>query len=805
MMEITENACFHCGEPIPDGISLDIEQDGNRHPVCCSGCQAVARLIYSTGLGRYYQFRQELGRQAGEDARATVEAWQGCDDREELWGAKRPDGGRELLLQTEGIRCAACAWLIRSHLEKKPGVQAVQVDIATGYTRILWNPLNNRLSRLAHSLLELGYKPHLPLAESEEQGRQAERRASMKRLGVAGLGMMQVMMYAVGLYAGDAFGMETGARSFLEWVSLLVTLPVVLYSGSVFFQNAWRSLRAGNPGMDVPVALAIGLAFLASCVNFFRGEGTVWFDSVVMFIFFLTLGRHVELSLRHRNLQSGAALARLLPEWAARLGEDGPETIPAMDLRAGDRVRVRAGETFPADGILSGGATDVDEALLSGESRPLAKSTGDAVIAGAINLRQPVELVVTAGGNETTVSALGRQLLSAQTQRDSVHGLPQWLVPAFIVAVLMIAFATWAGWMLLDPPLAFPAMLAVLVASCPCALSLALPAVHAAASQRLLNEGILLTRGDALKALDGVDHVIFDKTGTLTQGFPRLSQVAMNPERNDFGRDQALAIAGRIEAASAHPLARAFPTTTDTLPEVRLVSGQGLEAAIEGRHWRLGQAGFAAPDRSPAMGRDGETEIWLGDERGWLAGFGIVDELRKDAEKTVRRLADSGLSLSILSGDGADAVRRVAQRTGVEHWQARQSPQDKVQAIQSMMREGRTVLMIGDGVNDAPVLAAADVSMTVKGGSELANSAADLILTGESLAGVASARSIARQAQQLIRQNLTWALLYNLSVLPLAISGLLQPWMAALGMSLSSLLVVLNATRLVKEGRRPWA
>ena len=257
--------------------------------------QAVAQLIQGAGLGRYYQFRQALGRKAEEDTRPLLEAWQGCDDRQELWGSELDEGRRELLLQTEGIRCAACAWLIRSHVEKMAGVRSVQVDTATGYTRIIWDPLKNRLSRLAGALLELGYKPHLPLAESEEQGRQEERRASMKRLGVAGLGMMQVMMYAVGLYAGDAFGMETAARSFLEWVSLLVTLPVVLYSGRVFFEGAWLSLRARSPGMDVPVALAIGLAFAASCVNFFRGEGTVWFDSVVMFIFFLTLGRHVEL------------------------------------------------------------------------------------------------------------------------------------------------------------------------------------------------------------------------------------------------------------------------------------------------------------------------------------------------------------------------------------------------------------------------------------------------------------------------------------------------------------------------------
>ncbi|NCF62389.1 MAG: cadmium-translocating P-type ATPase [Gammaproteobacteria bacterium] len=798
-MEITENACFHCGESIPDGISLYVLRDGQQRPVCCAGCLAVAELIFGTGLGRYYQFRQELGRKAEQDSMQIIEAWQGCDSRENLWGSEREDGRRELLLQTEGIRCAACAWLIRSHMENMTGVKAVQVDTATGYTRIIWNPLKTRLSRLAGALLELGYKPHLPLAEAEEQGRQEERRASMKRLGVAGLGMMQVMMYAVGLYAGDAFGMKLAERSFLEWVSLLVTLPVVLYSGRVFFEGAWHSLRAHRPGMDVPVALAIGLAFAASCINFFRGEGTVWFDSVVMFIFFLTLGRHVELNLRHRNLQAGAALARLLPEWAELLQDGNQETVPAMDLKTGDLVRVSPGEAFPADGIICNGATEVDESLLSGESMPLSRGAGDPVIAGSINLSQPVDLEVTAGGAETTVSAMGRMLLKAQIQKESVHGLPGWLVPAFIVAVLMLASLTWIGWSFRDPAIAFPAMLSVLVASCPCALSLALPAVYAAASQRLLNEGVMLTRGDALKALCHVDTVVFDKTGTLTHGHPQVIGVHLNPERGGVSREQAMDIAGRIESASAHPLARAFPRPSGVATDVRVVAGMGIEARVDGRHCRLGQADFAAPGIRVDSYQAKDTEIWLADDGGWLARFTICDSLRKDAARAVAQLAADDLEISILSGDSEAAVKRVAELAGIDDWQARQSPENKQQQIESMKNRGQSILMVGDGVNDAPVLTTADASMTVKGGSELANSVADLILTGDSLMLVVTARDVAKQSQALIHQNLAWALLYNVSVLPLAVSGMLQPWMAALGMSLSSLVVVINATRLVRR------
>jgi len=804
-MGITDNACFHCGEPIPAGTSLYVTRNGEQRAVCCAGCQAVAELIFGSGLGRYYQFRQELGRTAETDVASQVSAWESCDSRESLWGVELPEGRRELLLQTEGIRCAACAWLIRSHMESLPGVQSTQVDTATGYTRIIWRPEENRLSRLAAGLLELGYKPHLPLASAEEQGRQEERRDSMKRLGVAGLGMMQVMMYAVGLYAGDAFGIAVAERSFLSWVSLLVTLPVLLYSGRVFFEGAWRSLKAGRPGMDVPVALAIGLAFLASCYNFFRGSGEVWFDSVVMFIFFLSLGRHMEMMLRHRNLQAGAALARLLPEWAERIRGDSREKVLASDLETGDRVLVRVGESFPADGLICMGATEVDEALLTGESRAVPRTGGDRVIAGTINLSQPVEVEVTASGQETTVSAMGRLLLRAQSTRPSTHSMPAWLVPVFIVTVLTIAAVTWLGWQVIDPTRAFPAMLAVLVASCPCALSLALPVVHAAASRRLLDEGILLTRGDALHALNEVDTVIFDKTGTLTQGAPEIDAIEVNPARGDIDEARALRIAAALEGASAHPIARAFHAAEkrlaadSTVPRldgpVIVKPGQGLSAPIDGGRWLIGTAGFVgAGDQSR-----GDDAIWLADRNGWAARFILRDALRPGAAEAVETLRNDGLDLRILSGDSRAAVAAVAGRLHIGTFEARQTPAMKLAALVELRGAGKTTLMVGDGVNDAPVLAAADVSMTVKGGAELANSTADLILTGESLRLVLTARTIAGQARQLIRQNLSWAILYNASVMPLAVSGLLKPWMAALGMSLSSLLVVANASRLVRR------
>ena len=801
-MGTAERPCFHCGEPVPDGVELDVTIDGEGRPVCCVGCQAVAQLIYGAGLGRYYQFRQELARKAGDDLDAEIAAWEGCDNRESLWGTELADEKRELLLQTEGIRCAACAWLIRSHMEKKPGVQSVQVDTATGFTRIIWEPDKSRLSRLAAALMELGYKPHLPLASAEEQGRQEEKRSSMKRLGVSGLGMMQVMMYAVGLYAGDYFGIAESERSFLEWVSLLVTLPVLLYSGRIFFEGAWRSIRAGRPGMDVPVAIAISLAFLASCYNFFLGAGEVWFDSVVMFIFFLSLGRHIEMILRHRNLQAGAALARLLPEWAERITSDGIERIPATDLDTGNLIRVKVGEAFPADGCIRSGVTEVDEALLTGESNAIGREAGDEVIAGTINLSQPVEVEVTAAGQETTVSSLGRLLLLAQSRRGTDGGLPAWLVPVFIIAVLLIATVTWFAWHYLDPTRAFPAMLSVLVASCPCALSLALPVVHAAASRRLLDEGVLLTRGESVPELTRIDTAVFDKTGTLTRGVPEITGIHINPVRQSLSEADALGVACALESRSAHPIAKAFLAAQGNTPiphaeDVNVIPAQGLDGVVEAKHWKIGTAEFTGQGQDTGF----DNAIWLADEEGWIARFTLRDSLREGAEETIRTLKEQGIHTAILSGDAEEAVREIAGRLAISDWSARQSPEMKLERLQKTRDEGQRVLMVGDGVNDAPVLAAADVSMTVKGGAELANSMADMILTSESLTLILRARHIAQRTRQLIRQNLSWAVLYNASVMPLAVSGMLKPWMAALGMSLSSLLVVANAARLVKEKR----
>jgi Cu2+-exporting ATPase len=791
--------CFHCGEPVPIQCKLTVEIDGQAQPVCCSGCEAVARLILLSGQSRYYQFRTENAIKPADEDAGIEDSWSRYDERHSLWGSPLKNGHYELLLQVEGIRCAACAWLIRSQLEAHPGIDQVQVDVATGFVRINWQPDKLRLSKIAAILSGVGYRPHLPLTGAEAMGRQQERRDALKRLGVAGLGMMQVMMYAVGLYAGDAMGISEGSERFLQWISMIVTTPVLLYSGRVFYTSAWRSLSNRRVGMDVPVALAISIAFFMSCINFFTGSGHVYFDSVVMFIFFLSLGRYAELVIRHRNLQTGLALARLLPEWAELINEGETEQVLATDLNIADQVRVRAGQTFPADGVILTGSTEVNEALLTGESQPVVKQVGDDVIAGSINQSQVVEVEVSKDPDDSTVSVMGRMLLRSQTHKSRYARLSERYAGWFVAIVLTVAGLTAAWWLLNDVSMLLSATLAVLVISCPCALSLATPAAIASSSRALLEQGVLLTRGAALEALSGVDTIVFDKTGTLTTGSPSIVNTVINPTRDGFDEQAVLHTAALLEMDSSHPVANAFSgiqLSRDSVHDV-VNHENGVEGRVDNVSYRLGSSAFTSVNVTDLAG--GLGRIWLADEMGWVARFDLDDGLRDKTAETIAKLRGRDLELIILSGDHPGAVSSVAERTGIKCWHAEQSPRMKMDYLESLQRSGKTVLMVGDGINDAPVLSMANVSMTVSGASELANSTADFIITGKSMKYVEYVFDSARRSRQVIRQNLVWALAYNLLAVPFAAAGLIVPWMAALGMSLSSLLVVLNSGRLARN------
>ncbi|MGB5249541.1 MAG: heavy metal translocating P-type ATPase [Gammaproteobacteria bacterium] len=816
----SDGICFHCGEPVLTGQRYLVKLAQQTRPVCCPGCKAVAEFIRDSGLSDYYEFRTAAALRPNDPelAATTSAEWLAFDRPAvlERLSSLSADGYREALLLVEGVRCAACSWLIERSLGQLPGAVEIQVNPATARARLIWNPRTIEFSRLLDGLARLGYRPHPVQAGAQASIAQREHRQAMKRLAVAGLGMMQVLTYAVSLYAGAFQGMDEDIRSFLRLISLLVATPVVLYSGFPFFQGAWRDLRAGRPGMDVPVALAIGAAYIASLVNGFRGVGEVYFDSVTMFVFLLSLGRFAEMTARHRAGEMSDALSRLAPSTALRLmpGTDQAETVGTAELNPGDQVLIRAGDPFPADGSLESETALVDESMITGESRPVRRLHGEPVIGGSLNVGDPVKMRVERIGADTVLSHVARLLQRAQADRPSLARSADLVARWFVIGVLIVAAGVAVFWAVHDPAHAFAITLSVLVVTCPCALSLATPTALTAATTRLASAGLLVTRADALEKLARADHVIFDKTGTLTQGRVSVTAVQLVGEQT---REQCLRIAAALERRSEHPIARAFSgPDVATAEDTRVFAGYGVEGTVNGNRYRIGRPDFVAAlsggtgeescmqgDTTSQDPDAGGAAIALGGDSGLLAYFSLSDPLREGARTAVRWLLDLGLQPEIVSGDEARSVKFAGQDLGISSLLYRQTPEDKLNHIRCLQGSGRRVVAVGDGVNDAPVLAGADVSVAMSSGAPLAQTSADMVLMGESLMPLTHGVSLARRTLRVIRQNLGWALTYNLVALPMAAAGWLAPWMAAIGMSASSVLVILNSMRLSRAKLLP--
>ncbi len=800
------SGCYHCGEPLPAGQPPTVTIQGETHAVCCNGCAAVASLIAGAGLEDFYRFRTAAAPRP-EPQTDDWNAWDSSTAQRELV-RERPDGHREAVLLIEGLRCSACGWLIEHLIGQLPGVTRVSVNPASARAVLVWDPEQTALSVLLRELDRIGYRPH-PLTPGErDSAALREQRAAMRRLAVAGLGMMQVMMFAVGLYAGAIHAeMDAGLKELLRWVSALVATPVALYAGYPFFLGALRDLRARRPGMDVPVALAIGGAYIASLWHVVTGQGEVYFDSVTMFVFFLTIARFLELMARQRAGRASTALGRLLPATALRLSDDGEERVSLAAIAVGDRLRVRPGEAVPADGRIINGNSHLDESLLTGESIPQPRQSGDEVIGGSTNTTAAIDIEVTRIGSDTVVASVMRLLERAQAERPAIARLADRIARVFVTAILMAAAITGVIWLQIAPERAFEITLAVLVVTCPCALSLATPAALVSATSRLAREGLLVARADAIERLAGIRQMVFDKTGTLTLGRIRISQTDCLGTRSE---DACLAIAAAMESEAGHPLARAFdglPRET-RIDSIESIPACGVEARLDGQPLRLGRSDWVAalsgcelPEHSAIDPLNPGTTILLGDTQGLLARFHLSDALRPDALSAVNALRRAGIHISIASGDNSTAVAAIADRLGITDWQAGLDPAAKLNYLKARRTEG-AVAMVGDGVNDAPVLAGADVAIALGSGAAIAHGSADLLLAGERLAALEPGLQLARRTRAVIRQNLSWAAGYNALALPLAALGLVPPWAAAIGMSASSLLVVLNALRLTRGDRQ---
>lgn len=710
------------------------------------------------------------------------------------------DGTWESYLAIEGIYCTGCALTIEDALTGLPGVREVEVNGATATARLVWNPAHGRPSQWMQALQRAGYRG-LPAGDQLAAApRLRAQRMLLWRWLVAGFCMMQVMMYAVPAYIAEPGDMTPDVAALLRWAAWLLTLPVLLFSCRPFFASAWRDLRNKRIGMDVPVSLGILIAFGASTAATFDPAGPlggeVWYDSVTMFVFFLLSGRLLEQRLRNRTAGALEALMRRLPETVERVAADGSsERIPARAAAVGDRLRLRAGEVFPADGRILEGETQVDEALLTGESTPLPRRPGEPVVAGSANLTGTVLVAVERTGAATRFGEIVSLMERASVEKPALARQADRLATPFLAAVLLAAAGAAWWWWPQGPGHALGIAVAILIVTCPCALSLATPAATLAAAGALARRGILVRRLEALEAGAAVDTIVFDKTGTLTSAGMAVHEVRTAP---GVSRERALAVAAALGRHSLHPAARALAggqpeAETVVAGAVQEHAGQGVAGQVDGEAVRLGSAAFCGLD-APAAG----TQVHLCSGGRWMATFDLQETLRPGTEATVARLREAGWQLEVLSGDQDAAVQRLAQRAGIAHARGQQAPQQKLERVARLQREGRRIAMVGDGMNDGPVLARADVSIAMGDAVPLAQARSDFIVQGGRIEGVAAILAQARRTHRVVRQNLAWAGGYNAVCVPLAIAGFMPPWLAGLGMAASSLFVVLNAARLAR-------
>ena len=725
------------------------------------------------------------------EALPPVEVYDDPAAQREFVAAPR-EGLREATLILDRIRCAACLWLNEQSLRRVPGVLRADVNFTTQRAQVAWDPAVTKLSKILEAIRAVGYDAYPFDPRRGDELANGERRRTLWRLFVAGFGAMQVMMYAWPAYIDAGGGtLSADAESLMRWASFVLTTPVLLFSCAPFFRGAWQDARQRRISLDTPIALGLAAGFGASAWATLTGSGEVYFDSIAMLAFLLLGARTAELFARQKAGRELDRLARWMPSSALRFVAGGEtERVPAHALAAGDRVLVGAGARVPADGVVEEGASSADESLLTGESRPVAKAAGAVLVGGSVNLEQPLTMRVTHAGADTQAAAIGRLVERAAASRPLLVERADRLAQVLTYIVIVVAALAWLAsgsvWV----------AVAVLVATCPCALALAAPIVLTRAGALLLARGAALTRARALEALERATDVVLDKTGTLTCGRPAIARVAL---LSDLDEARCRALAAALEASGTHPLARAFrgqvmASAPPALQARRNEAGRGVEARLGERLVRIGSPRFCAGIAgTPAL--QAGAQVYLAQEGRWLAAFFIEDALRPEAAEVVAGLAARGLRVHLLSGDEPAIVEAMAQRLGIGAWLGGATPQEKFDYVARLQAEGRVVAMVGDGLNDAPVLARADASAAMGAGADAAQLQADVVLTGDRLGALGELLDAARGAMRLVRQNLGWALLYNAVALPAAALGWIGPWEAAIGMSASSFIVVLNALR----------
>lgn len=892
--------CFHCGDPVPQP-PFHAKILGKPREMCCMGCQLASQSIVEAGLEQYYLDRSEINRTASLPTQLTrLEAYDHDEIKSQFVYAQ--DGLSVAELSVNNLRCAACTWLIESRLDELEGISKCQVNLTNQRMRVIWNEDKLPISRILATINEIGYEAKPYRQDTHEAMLARHNNQMLIRLGIAALGSMQAMMYAVAIYFGEYSDMLIFQRDFLRWVSLFVSTPVFFYAGVPFFTSAWSAIRARQVNMDVPVSIALIVTFFASLYATITGQGETYYDSVSMFIFFLLAGRYIEHNARLKAATMANDLVVVEPVLVQKIAEDKEaaalilqqlkknelektainedvsnqvsnldkneastsanltsnfmqsmdanvhrltskiaqdwqrartqqsaistttadeakekQMVTAHSLQVGDIILIEAGSEIISDGILLSQTATVSQSLLTGEGDLIIKSQGDYIVGGAQNDSQPFEMLVTALPADSQIGLIDRLMNRAMSEKPKLAQQADKLARWFVARILVLSVLVFIGWYIVDPSQAIWATVAVLVATCPCALSLATPIALTVATNRLASYGFLTTRGHTLQTLAEITHVAFDKTGTLTYGKPNLLNIELLKDNDiatatDEQKDTLLAIAAALEVGSRHPIAHALLTAAYQLhlPSTQALQhypAGGVEAMIDGVLYRIGHVDFALNDADNDMVIDlvsqrASSAVVLSCQQNYsvtwqaLACFYFNDKVRDSAKAMLDTLKELGIETVMLTGDPSPQALVLAESLGMHSAYNGLSPTDKVTHIQKLQAKGGVVLMVGDGINDAPVLAAADVSTSIAGAADLAQVSSDSIILNGQIDAITAAKRISDKTERIIKQNFRWALIYNGSVLIPAALGYVPPWLAAIGMSLSSLFVVLNALRL---------
>lgn len=823
--------CFHCGEPLPKTAFVAVVL-GAKRDMCCMGCQLAAQSIVECGLEQYYLDRQEISKIALMPDELALDAYNHQDIQSEFVYHEQDTCVAQL--SVVGLRCSACVWLIEKRLGDIQGVQRCSVNLTNQRMQVAWRDDVVDIATILKAVAKIGYDARPYRTDTHENALNKTNKTMLIRLFVAGIGAMQAMMFSVGLYFGFYSGMATEHREFLRMVSMIVSIPVVFYAGLPFFVSALSAIKHKQINMDVPVSIALIVTFFASSYATFIHAGETYFDSVAMFVFFLLAGRYVEHTARLKATRLASDLIVVRPNLVQKIGEDVafadfvgqttkhafddklkvflqnlPKTAPTdiYEVKKGDVIVVPAGGQILCDGVLLSDTAYVSQSLLTGESDLIAKTCGDDLLGGSFNDNAVLTMIATQDTKNSQMALMDKLINRAMSEKPKIAQDADKMARWFVARVLVLAVLVFVGWWFVNPAQAVWASVAVLVATCPCALSLATPIALTVGTNTLAHQKCLITRGHTLTALSDVDTVCLDKTGTLTTGTPSLVAIDNLCKMSD---DVLIGICASLEIASTHPLAKSITNLAKNLhlsdvSNLQTHSGGGVSAVIEDKSYRLGHERFALKTDKTCLvnleefGANMAVVLSvLDDKRDEFVALCVLyfnDVLRDDSVQVVEFLQKNGITPLILTGDVSDSGKKLGEKLGITAHTAL-LPEDKVGIIKQLQAQGKTVLMVGDGVNDAPVLATATVSMAVANGSDLAQVSADAVILSDGLTPVISAIKVAKKTHAIIRQNLKWALFYNSAILLPAGFGYVPPWLAAIGMSLSSLLVVTNATRI---------